>query len=111
MLRLFCVHSCYFRWRVSVPPAILDARAARSRGHGSRRNHPGDVVLEPSAGTGLMAILAEIAGGRLVLNELADTRAELLSSLFPAVSTTRFDAAQIDDHLQPAIVPSVVLMN
>ncbi|GHE71878.1 methylase [Camelimonas fluminis] len=72
---------------------------------------PGDVVLEPSAGTGLMAILAEIAGGRLVLNELADTRAELLSSLFPAVSTTRFDAAQIDDHLQPAIVPSVVLMN
>lgn len=71
----------------------------------------GDVVLEPSAGTGLMAILAEIAGGRLVLNELADTRAELLSSLFPALSITRFDAAQIDDHLQPAIVPSVVLMN
>ncbi|HWK43012.1 MAG TPA: strawberry notch family protein [Croceibacterium sp.] len=70
-----------------------------------------DVVLEPSAGTGIMAILAEIAGGRLVLNELADTRAELLSSLFPAVSTTRFDAAQIDDHLRPAIVPSVVLMN
>ena len=31
-----------------------------------------DRVLEPSAGTGLLAILAELAGGALVLNELAD---------------------------------------
>ncbi|MCK1626313.1 strawberry notch family protein [Bradyrhizobium sp. 160] len=72
---------------------------------------PLDRVLEPSAGTGLLAILAEIAGGALVLNELAETRAGLLSSLFPAVTVTRFDAAQIDDHLDPAVVPSVVLMN
>ena len=33
-----------------------------------------DLVLEPSAGSGLLAILAEIAGGILALNELADTR-------------------------------------
>ncbi len=72
---------------------------------------PADRVLEPSAGTGLLAILAEIAGGSLVLNELADTRAALLSSLFPAIPVTRFDAAQIDDHLDAASVPSVVLMN
>ena len=72
---------------------------------------PADRVLEPSAGTGLLAILAEIAGGSLVLNELADTRAALLSSLFPAIPVTRFDAAQIDDHLDAAIIPSVVLMN
>ncbi|WP_123195422.1 strawberry notch family protein [Pannonibacter phragmitetus] len=72
---------------------------------------PTDRVLEPSAGTGLLAILAEIAGGGLVLNELADMRASLLSSLFPALSVTRLDAAQIDDHLDPALVPSVVLMN
>lgn len=70
-----------------------------------------DRVLEPSAGTGLLAILAEVAGGGLVLNELAETRAMLLSSLFPAISVTRFDAAQIDDHLDHAVVPSVVLMN
>src|SRR5690606_6978538 len=57
------------------------------------------VVLVPSAGTGLMAILAEIVGGRLVLKALADTRAELLSPLFPAVSTTRFDAAEVVEHL------------
>jgi len=70
-----------------------------------------DRVLEPSAGTGLLAILTEIASGALVLNELAEVRAALLSSLFPAVAVTRFDAAQIDDHLDPAVVPSVVLMN
>ncbi|BAV50838.1 methylase/helicase [Mesorhizobium loti] len=70
-----------------------------------------DRVLEPSAGTGLLAILAEIAGGSLVLNELAETRAGLLSNLFPALTVTRFDAAQIDDHLEPASLPTVALMN
>ncbi|MBR7653457.1 strawberry notch family protein [Brucella oryzae] len=72
---------------------------------------PADRVLEPSAGTGLLAILAESAGGSLVLNELADTRADLLSHLFPAHAVTRFDAAQIHDHLDPALIPTVVLMN
>jgi predicted RNA methylase len=68
-------------------------------------------VLEPSAGTGLLAIHAELAGGGLVLNEIAETRADLLDRLFPAVSVTRFDAAHIHDHLDAAIHPSVVLMN
>ena len=72
---------------------------------------PQDTVLEPSAGTGLLAVLAEIAGGRLILNELATTRAHLLASLFPGFPVTRFDAAQIHDHLDAAVVPSVVLMN
>jgi hypothetical protein len=58
-----------------------------------------DLVLEPSAGTGLLAILAEMSGGSLVLNELAERRAELLDHLFPHAAVTRFDAAQIDDHL------------
>ncbi len=72
---------------------------------------PTDRVLEPSAGTGLLAILAETAGGSLILNELAETRADLLTSLFPAIPVTRFDAAHIDDHLDHSAVPSVVLMN
>lgn len=72
---------------------------------------PADRVLEPSAGTGLLAVLAEIAGGALTLNELAETRAGLLASLFPAIPITCFDAAQIDDHLDPEVTPSVVLMN
>jgi predicted RNA methylase len=72
---------------------------------------PADRVLEPSAGTGLLAILAEIAGADLILNELAEARADLLASLFPAISVTRFDAAQIDDHLDRTATPSVVIMN
>jgi predicted RNA methylase len=70
-----------------------------------------DRVLEPSAGTGLLAVLAELAGGALVLNELAESRAALLDLLFPGIAVTRFDAAQIDDHLGAGIAPSVVLMN
>jgi hypothetical protein len=70
-----------------------------------------DLVLEPSAGTGLLAILAEIAGGSLMLNELADTRADLLRLLFPGRPVTTFDAAQIDDHLDAGLRPSVILMN
>lgn len=42
---------------------------------------------------------------------MAETRADLLSLLFPALSITRFDAAQIHDHLDVGILPSVVLMN
>ena len=72
---------------------------------------PRDLVLEPSAGTGLLAILAEIAGGGLMLNELADTRADLLRLLFPGRPVTSFDAAQIDDHLDAGMRPSVILMN
>ncbi len=72
---------------------------------------PADLVLEPSAGTGLLAILAELSGASLALNELAETRAGLLSLLFPGIAVTQFDAAHIDDHLDVGIVPSVVLMN
>jgi predicted RNA methylase len=72
---------------------------------------PADIVLEPSAGTGLLAIMGELSGASLVLNELADMRGGILNRLFPGVSATRFDAAQIDDHLEAGVVPSVVLMN
>jgi hypothetical protein len=72
---------------------------------------PRELVLEPSAGTGLLAILAEIANGSLALNELADTRAELLRHLFPGCPVISFDAAQIDDHLDAGLRPSVILMN
>ena len=72
---------------------------------------PGDIVLEPSAGTGLLAILTQISGGELLLNELAEARADLLAALFPAVAVTRFDAAQIDDHLPLTAAPTVVIMN
>jgi hypothetical protein len=70
-----------------------------------------DLVLEPSAGTGLLAVHAEIARASLALNELGVTRADLLGLLFPRAPVSRHDAAHIDDHLDAAIEPSVVLMN
>ena len=76
---------------------------------------PRDRVLEPSAGTGILAVMAHCslgaaAGQRLYLNELAPTRAGLLEGLFPGVSVDRRNAETIADYL-PGLVPSVVLMN
>ena len=72
---------------------------------------PEDLVLEPSAGTGLLAIWAELAGARLALNELAEARAGLLARLFPACAVTRHDAEAIHDRLDASVRPNVVLMN
>jgi hypothetical protein len=71
----------------------------------------GDIVLEPSAGTGVLAIQAELAGAKLILNEWAETRADLLRLLFPGAPLCRFDGAQLHDRLEAGFVPSVVLMN
>src|SRR6202022_4688397 len=74
---------------------------------------PADLVLEPSAGTGLLAIFAELAKARLVLNEIAETRAGLLARLFrdAAAPVTQHNAEQIQAGLDPSIRPSAVLMN
>ena len=72
-----------------------------------------DVALEPSAGTGLLAIFGELAGARLALNEIGETRAGLLDRLFRNVAApvTRHNAEHIHDHLAIDVQPSVVLMN
>jgi hypothetical protein len=67
-----------------------------------------DMVLEPSAGTGMLAVWARQAG-RLILNEIDPLRQELLRHLFPQAEITSFDAARIGAHV--ANRPSVVLMN
>jgi predicted RNA methylase len=70
-----------------------------------------DTVLEPSAGTGLMAIFAELAHARLSLNEYAPVRHGLLQQLFSGSTVSRHDAAHIDDYLDRAVRPTIVLMN
>ncbi|MDG3444579.1 strawberry notch family protein [Nitrospirillum amazonense] len=70
-----------------------------------------DLVLEPSAGTGLLAVHAQIAGATLMLNELAGTRSQLLRALFPGAMLSTHDAIHIDDHLGDAPAPTVVIMN
>jgi hypothetical protein len=87
-------------------PITLGAVAARAA-----RIGPGDLVLEPSAGTGLLAVFAQMAGAALALNEIAATRAGLLARLFRDVSVIRHNAEQIHDHLPPELRPSVVLVN
>jgi hypothetical protein len=72
---------------------------------------PSELVLEPSAGTGLLAILADLAGCRLALNEVADVRAALLGSLFEGSPVSMHDAAQIHDRLDAGLVPSCIVMN
>jgi hypothetical protein len=72
---------------------------------------PDDVLLEPSAGTGLMAIFGELAHARLVLNEYAPVRHSLLEYLFPGTPVTHHDAAHLDDYLDRVARPTVVLMN
>ena len=76
---------------------------------------PADVVLEPSAGTGMLAVMAECAlgdstTGNLHLNEIAQTRARLLTRLFPQAVVTAFNAESIADRLRD-VRPTVVLMN
>ena len=75
----------------------------------------GDTVLEPSAGTGMLAVMARLAlgdeaAGRLHLNEIARTRAGLLVRLFPDAAVTALDAETIADRLA-GVRPTVALMN
>lgn len=70
-----------------------------------------DHVLEPSAGTGLLAVYPWLSRAGVSLNEYAEIRAELLARLFPGVRVWGHDAASIDDRLTPSVRPTVVLMN
>lgn len=72
---------------------------------------PGDRVLEPSAGTGLLAVVAEACGASLTLNEIAPGRAALLDGLFAQVSRTRHDGRHLADLLPDAGAFDVVLVN
>ena len=90
-----------------LPLAYAALRAAAVR--------PGDTVLEPSAGTGMLAVMAECAlasraAGHLHLNEIASIRAGLLAGLFPGTAVTRHNAEALADFL-PGVRPTVVLMN
>ncbi len=68
-----------------------------------------DTVLEPSAGTGNLAIWPRIAGAKVVTNEIAPRRAGILKMQgFPV---TNVDARHINDMLPDSVKPTAVLMN
>ena len=86
-----------------LPLAWVTGRAARLSA--------GEAVLEPSAGTGLLAAAAKRAGCRLILNEIDGGRRRCLAAAYPDALLSDHDAELIDDLLDPAIRPEVVLMN
>lgn len=88
----------------STPPtlAYLASRAA-----GITRD---DVVLEPSAGIGSLAVFAKAAGAEVIVNELDGRRLSVLKNL-PFDGFFNENAEQIDNILGDKISPSVVVMN
>jgi predicted RNA methylase len=86
-----------------APIGFLAARAAAITAS--------DIVLEPSAGTGLLAVHGHFAGARLLLNEIDAWRARLLRHALPEGTLSTHDGELIDDMLDPQLVPSVVLIN
>lgn len=59
----------------------------------------------------MLAIFGQISGAKLALNELGETRREILAGLFPQAPISGHDAASIDDRLDRSIQPSLILMN
>jgi hypothetical protein len=72
---------------------------------------PNDILLEPSAGNGLLASPAAPLVGSLVLNELDARRRIGLLAGFPTAPVWHHDAELIDDLLDPAVSPTLVLIN
>jgi predicted RNA methylase len=86
-----------------LPYAVVAAAAAAPR--------PGELALEPSCGTGLLASGLRIAGCRMALNELDEDRRMLASAAFSGATVTSFDAEFIDDLLPWSQRPTLALMN
>ena len=97
----------YQQFSTPLPLAYAALQAAAIR--------PGDIVLEPSAGTGMLAVMAQCAlgdrAGWIAPSERdRRPRAGLLSRLFPDASVTRHNAEAIADYL-PDLAPTAILMN
>jgi len=88
----------------STPPtlAYLAARLLNS--------HSTDTVLEPSAGTGSLAIWPHSIGATIICNEINSRRHALLTQAL-AFETYNFDAEIIDDLLPAEVQPTAILIN
>ena len=76
-----------------------------------------DVMLEPSAGIGGIAVFAKNAGAEVILNELSPRRREILEQLGLSPKVYNFNAENLWTHFYPLIGkgevkrPTVVVMN
>jgi predicted RNA methylase len=83
------------------PYGLIAARAAQISAS--------DVVLEPTAGTGMLAVFARLAGATVLLNEIDGDRLALVRHLTDAVPTDH-DARYLS-ALYKGEKPTVVVMN
>jgi predicted RNA methylase len=88
----------------STPPtlAYLAARILNPQSN--------DIVLEPSAGTGSLAIWPRSIGAQSICNEINPRRRALLTQEL-GFATHQLDAEIIDDLLPAEIQPTAILMN
>ncbi|MHB1394986.1 MAG: strawberry notch-like NTP hydrolase domain-containing protein, partial [Clostridia bacterium] len=69
-----------------------------------------DVVLEPSAGIGGLALFGKVAGAKVYVNELSERRAEVLKQMgFDGLFME--DGEQLNNILPDYVEPTVVIMN
>ena len=70
---------------------------------------PGEIVLEPSCGTGNLAVWARAAGASVVANEIDPRRTGFAQIL--GFEPFELDAEFIDDLLPEEIIPDVIIAN
>lgn len=70
---------------------------------------PGEIILEPSCGTGSLAVWAEAAGASVIANEIDPRRKVLAQTL--GFEPYGFDGEFIDDLLPEHLTPDVVFAN
>lgn len=68
------------------------------------------LTLEPSAGTGSLAIWADAMGSKVLCNEIDPKRRAILTDIF-GFETTGYDGAIIHDRLPREISPEFIMMN
>jgi 2'-5' RNA ligase len=71
---------------------------------------PSDVVLEPSAGNGGIAVWPKAMGAKTHVNEISDRRREMLKHV-GFENPTAHDGELLNALLDPKVKPTVVLMN
>lgn len=71
---------------------------------------PEDILLEPSAGNGLLAVFGNRCQ-QLILNEIDPQRRENLEQLFENAVISSHNAEQIHDRLDWSLKPTAILMN
>ena len=73
-----------------------------------------DILLEPSAGTGLLvgtSINQCVKPARIILNEFSKSRRDLLAEIFPQAERYSVNAEYLNDMLLQRIKPSAIVMN